>query len=183
MIKHRYGNRYLHNGALEISYRGLELSDDLLLIDFIFTMYSQLTDVSMYCLAEVEVASPYPRIQDVASNCGYQSCFKITNYLGCWHQLARHKNMNGKQLISLWYNLERIIHAQVRMAASTLMLEPTKNTLYALMNSRLAGPENLRGNFGYRFARGLYIVDFAGLKGEKYPDLNGWADAADTSSS
>ncbi|KRY84556.1 hypothetical protein T4D_1653 [Trichinella pseudospiralis] len=68
--------------------------------------------------------------------------------------------MNGKQLISLWYNLERIIHAQ-----------------------RLAGPENLRGNFGYRFARWLYIVDFAGLKGEKYPDLNGWADAADTSSS
>ncbi|KRY73806.1 hypothetical protein T4B_7129 [Trichinella pseudospiralis] len=124
MIKHRYGNRYLHNGALEISYRGLELSEDLLLIghfifDFIFTINlvsnvcfvnliswharttklpgvlassrlspSQLTDVSMYCLAEVEVASPYPRIQDEASNCGYQSCFKITNYC-LWIEIDR----------------------------------------------------------------------------------------------
>ncbi|KRY84535.1 hypothetical protein T4D_1955 [Trichinella pseudospiralis] len=97
MIKHRYGNRYLHNGALEISYRGLELSEDLLLIghfifDFIFTINlvsnSQLTDVSMYCLVEVEVASPYPRIQDVASNCGYQSCFKITNYC-LWIEIDR----------------------------------------------------------------------------------------------
>ncbi|KRZ05420.1 hypothetical protein T11_7882 [Trichinella zimbabwensis] len=44
MIRHRYGDRYLHNGALEIGFRGLELSEDLLLIghfifDFIFTMY------------------------------------------------------------------------------------------------------------------------------------------------
>ncbi|KRY90445.1 hypothetical protein T4D_16488 [Trichinella pseudospiralis] len=44
MIRHRYGDRYLHNGALEISFRGLELSEDLLLIDqfifnFIFTMH------------------------------------------------------------------------------------------------------------------------------------------------
>ncbi|KRX90497.1 hypothetical protein T4E_11076 [Trichinella pseudospiralis] len=33
MIRHRYGDCYLHNGALEISFRGLELSEDLLLID------------------------------------------------------------------------------------------------------------------------------------------------------
>ncbi|KRZ76526.1 hypothetical protein T10_6175 [Trichinella papuae] len=43
MIRHRYGDRYLHNGALEIGFRGLELSEDLLLIghfifDFIFTI-------------------------------------------------------------------------------------------------------------------------------------------------
>ncbi|KRZ75944.1 hypothetical protein T10_640 [Trichinella papuae] len=37
MIRHRYGDRYLHNGALEIGFRGLELSEDLLLIGhFIF---------------------------------------------------------------------------------------------------------------------------------------------------
>ncbi|KRY93973.1 hypothetical protein T4B_8198, partial [Trichinella pseudospiralis] len=29
---HYCGDRYLHNGALEISFRGLELSEDLLLI-------------------------------------------------------------------------------------------------------------------------------------------------------
>ncbi|KRZ10077.1 hypothetical protein T11_9741 [Trichinella zimbabwensis] len=39
MIKHRYGDRYLHNGGLEIGFRGLDLSEDLLLIDFIFTMH------------------------------------------------------------------------------------------------------------------------------------------------
>ncbi|KRZ04103.1 hypothetical protein T11_17251 [Trichinella zimbabwensis] len=39
MIRHRYGDRYLHNGALEISFRGLELSEDLLLIGhFIFAI-------------------------------------------------------------------------------------------------------------------------------------------------
>ncbi|KRZ11930.1 hypothetical protein T11_213 [Trichinella zimbabwensis] len=32
MIRHRYGDRYLHSGALEIGFRGLELSEDLLLI-------------------------------------------------------------------------------------------------------------------------------------------------------
>ncbi|KRY89753.1 hypothetical protein T4D_16723 [Trichinella pseudospiralis] len=37
MIKHRYGDRYLHNGALEISFSELDLSEDLLLIGhFIF---------------------------------------------------------------------------------------------------------------------------------------------------
>ncbi|KRZ68749.1 hypothetical protein T10_11453 [Trichinella papuae] len=48
--KASYGDRYLHNGALEIGFRGLELSEDLLLIghfifgysicvlDFIFTI-------------------------------------------------------------------------------------------------------------------------------------------------
>ncbi|KRY94853.1 hypothetical protein T11_8304 [Trichinella zimbabwensis] len=49
MIRHRYGDRYLHNEALEIGFRGLELSEDFLLIghfifsyicviDFIFTI-------------------------------------------------------------------------------------------------------------------------------------------------
>ncbi|KRZ10051.1 hypothetical protein T11_10522 [Trichinella zimbabwensis] len=39
MIRHRYGDRYLHNGALEIGFRGLELSEDLLLIGhFIFAI-------------------------------------------------------------------------------------------------------------------------------------------------
>ncbi|KRY81757.1 hypothetical protein T4D_15062 [Trichinella pseudospiralis] len=32
MIKHRYGDRYLHNEALEIGFRRLDLSEDLLLI-------------------------------------------------------------------------------------------------------------------------------------------------------
>ncbi|KRX87472.1 hypothetical protein T4E_4824 [Trichinella pseudospiralis] len=40
MIKHRYGDRYLHNGALEISFSELDLSEDLLLIGhFIFAGY------------------------------------------------------------------------------------------------------------------------------------------------
>ncbi|KRX93430.1 hypothetical protein T4E_4830 [Trichinella pseudospiralis] len=44
MIKHRYDNRYLHNGALEIGFSKLDLSEDLLLIGhfifaFIFTRY------------------------------------------------------------------------------------------------------------------------------------------------
>ncbi|KRZ04888.1 hypothetical protein T11_2654 [Trichinella zimbabwensis] len=39
MIRHRYGDRYLHNGGLEIGFRGLELSEDLLLIGhFIFAI-------------------------------------------------------------------------------------------------------------------------------------------------
>ncbi|KRZ05780.1 hypothetical protein T11_15166, partial [Trichinella zimbabwensis] len=37
IIRHRYGDRYLHNEALEIGFRGLEISEDLLLIGhFIF---------------------------------------------------------------------------------------------------------------------------------------------------
>ncbi|KRY74064.1 hypothetical protein T4A_8493 [Trichinella pseudospiralis] len=37
MIKHRYGDRYLHNGALEIGFRKLDLSENLFLIGhFIF---------------------------------------------------------------------------------------------------------------------------------------------------
>ncbi|KRZ23294.1 hypothetical protein T4B_6884 [Trichinella pseudospiralis] len=94
MIKHHCGDRYLHNGALEISFRGLELSEDLFLIGhfifvpsssklspvstcgterkavdrsilsylsfciffcFISFFYSQLIDVPMYRLAEVEL--------------------------------------------------------------------------------------------------------------------------------
>ncbi|KRY92096.1 hypothetical protein T4D_11958 [Trichinella pseudospiralis] len=40
MIKHHCGDRYLHNGALEISFRGLELSEDLFLIGhFIFAIF------------------------------------------------------------------------------------------------------------------------------------------------
>ncbi|KRZ20853.1 hypothetical protein T4B_11502, partial [Trichinella pseudospiralis] len=31
MIKHRYGDRYLHNEALEIGFRRLDLSEDLLM--------------------------------------------------------------------------------------------------------------------------------------------------------
>ncbi|KRY61698.1 hypothetical protein T11_9309, partial [Trichinella zimbabwensis] len=31
-MRYRYGDRYLHNGALEIGFRGLELSEDLPLI-------------------------------------------------------------------------------------------------------------------------------------------------------
>ncbi|KRZ76954.1 hypothetical protein T10_1926 [Trichinella papuae] len=39
MIKHRYGDRYLHNGALEIGFKGLEIPEDLLLIGhFIFAI-------------------------------------------------------------------------------------------------------------------------------------------------
>ncbi|KRZ12834.1 hypothetical protein T11_104 [Trichinella zimbabwensis] len=39
IIKHRYGDRYLHNRALEIGFRGLEISKDLLLIGhFIFAI-------------------------------------------------------------------------------------------------------------------------------------------------
>ncbi|KRY84777.1 hypothetical protein T4D_16999 [Trichinella pseudospiralis] len=41
---------------------------------------SQLFDFPMYRLAKMEVAALYPRIQEVALNCGYQACFKITNY-------------------------------------------------------------------------------------------------------
>ncbi|KRZ02699.1 hypothetical protein T11_621 [Trichinella zimbabwensis] len=32
MIRHRYGDRYLHNATLEIGFRGLEISEDFLLI-------------------------------------------------------------------------------------------------------------------------------------------------------
>ncbi|KRX88984.1 hypothetical protein T4E_3890 [Trichinella pseudospiralis] len=32
MLRHRYGDHYLHNEPLAISFRGLELSEDLLLI-------------------------------------------------------------------------------------------------------------------------------------------------------
>ncbi|KRZ43585.1 hypothetical protein T4C_1198 [Trichinella pseudospiralis] len=39
MIKHRYGDRYLHNGSLEISLKGLELSEDLLLIGHFIFVY------------------------------------------------------------------------------------------------------------------------------------------------
>ncbi|KRZ03602.1 hypothetical protein T11_10492 [Trichinella zimbabwensis] len=47
MIRHRYGDRYLHNEALEIGFRKLEVSEDLLLIghfifDFIFTIDLQI---------------------------------------------------------------------------------------------------------------------------------------------
>ncbi|KRZ74348.1 hypothetical protein T10_7218 [Trichinella papuae] len=46
MIRHRYGDRYLHNGALEIGFRGLELSEDLLLIGhFIFGYYICVSNV------------------------------------------------------------------------------------------------------------------------------------------
>ncbi|KRY87662.1 hypothetical protein T4D_9475 [Trichinella pseudospiralis] len=39
MIKHRCGDRYLHNGALEIGFSKLDLSEDLLLIGhFIFAI-------------------------------------------------------------------------------------------------------------------------------------------------
>ncbi|KRY31239.1 hypothetical protein T03_10899 [Trichinella britovi] len=34
----------------------------------------------MYRLEEVEVATVYPRIREVALNQGCQECFKITNY-------------------------------------------------------------------------------------------------------
>ncbi|KRZ65262.1 hypothetical protein T08_9728, partial [Trichinella sp. T8] len=34
----------------------------------------------MYRLGEVEVATVYPRIREVAQNQGCQECFKITNY-------------------------------------------------------------------------------------------------------
>ncbi|KRY71318.1 hypothetical protein T4B_6842 [Trichinella pseudospiralis] len=99
MLRHRYGDHYLHNEPLAISFRGLELSEDLLLIGrFILTISfpirpspvstcgtdrkaSQLTDVSMYRLAKVEVASLYPRIQEGAPNRGYRSCFKTTDCL------------------------------------------------------------------------------------------------------
>ncbi|KRY81500.1 hypothetical protein T4D_2016 [Trichinella pseudospiralis] len=40
MIRHRYGDRYLHNEALEIIFRRLELSEGLLLIGhFIFVIF------------------------------------------------------------------------------------------------------------------------------------------------
>ncbi|KRZ15033.1 hypothetical protein T11_1704 [Trichinella zimbabwensis] len=39
MIRHRYDDCYLHNGALETDFRGLEFSEDLLLIGhFIFAI-------------------------------------------------------------------------------------------------------------------------------------------------
>ncbi|KRY82233.1 hypothetical protein T4D_1450 [Trichinella pseudospiralis] len=38
MIKHRYGDRYLHNEALEIGFRRLDLSEDLLLIGICIPM-------------------------------------------------------------------------------------------------------------------------------------------------
>ncbi|KRZ40202.1 hypothetical protein T4C_3986 [Trichinella pseudospiralis] len=93
MLRHRYGDHYLHNEPLAISFRGLELSEDLLLIVLASSRpspvstcgtdrkASQLTDVSMYRLAKVEVASLYPRIQEGAPNRGYRSCFKTTDCL------------------------------------------------------------------------------------------------------
>ncbi|KRZ03141.1 hypothetical protein T11_8156 [Trichinella zimbabwensis] len=39
MIRHCYGDRYLHNGALETDFRELDLFEDLLLIGhFIFAI-------------------------------------------------------------------------------------------------------------------------------------------------
>ncbi|KRX47010.1 hypothetical protein T05_12321 [Trichinella murrelli] len=61
---------------------GQEHSDfsSCLLMLAISRFQSQLTDFPMYRLANMEVASLYPRIQEVALNRGYQGCFKITNY-------------------------------------------------------------------------------------------------------
>ncbi|KRY95171.1 hypothetical protein T11_4289 [Trichinella zimbabwensis] len=73
--------------------------------------------------------------------------------------------MDGKQLlIPLWYNLESTIYAQ--------------DSLTGICRSR-----RCLGSFGYRFARWLYIVDFTRLKSGKWPDVDGWADAAEASSS
>ncbi|KRZ56327.1 hypothetical protein T02_14628 [Trichinella nativa] len=57
----------------------------------------------MYCLAEVEVAALYPRIQEVALNCGYQGCFKITNYC-LWIEID---NEDCRFVANLVYNSDR----------------------------------------------------------------------------
>ncbi|KRY07823.1 hypothetical protein T12_12158 [Trichinella patagoniensis] len=88
---------------------------------------------------------------------------------------------------------------QVRLGASSLMLEPVPNTsicLDALCHNKDSSPafvllngtgicrsRRCLSSFGYRFARWLYIVDFTHLKRRKWPDVDGWADAAEASSS
>ncbi|KRZ76751.1 hypothetical protein T10_577 [Trichinella papuae] len=55
MIKHRYGDRYLHNEALEISFKGLALSEDLLLIGhFIFAICFPMCALSILLLGMQE---------------------------------------------------------------------------------------------------------------------------------
>ncbi|KRY43720.1 hypothetical protein T03_5917 [Trichinella britovi] len=79
------------------------------------------------------------------------------------------------------------------------MLEPVANTnicLDALCHSKKSSPaivvlnasgicwsRRCSGSFRYRFDRWLYMVDFIRLKSGKWPDVDGTADAAETSSS
>ncbi|KRY87472.1 hypothetical protein T4D_14392 [Trichinella pseudospiralis] len=88
MIKHRYGDRYLHNEALEIIFRRLELSQALLLIGhFIFD-----------CRFVYYSLKNKPECSNIFA-------------VHCWHQLTHNKGTNGKQLfIPLWYNLEYTIY-------------------------------------------------------------------------
>ncbi|KRZ04066.1 hypothetical protein T11_11886 [Trichinella zimbabwensis] len=84
---------------------------------------------------------------------------------------------------------------QVRLAASSLMLEPVANTsicLDALCYRNKSSPAcvvlNASGicrfrHFWYPFSRWLYIVDFTRLKSGKWPDVDGAADAVETCSS
>ncbi|KAL1236853.1 Dihydroorotate dehydrogenase (quinone) [Trichinella pseudospiralis] len=80
MLRHRYGDHYLHNEPLAII---IKLNFYHISISFPIRpspvstcgtdrKASQLTDVSMYRLAKVEVASLYPRIQEGAPNRGYR---------------------------------------------------------------------------------------------------------------
>ncbi|KRY04192.1 hypothetical protein T01_6604 [Trichinella spiralis] len=65
------------------------------------------------------------------------------------------------------------------------MLEPVANTnicLDALCHSKKSSPAIVVLN-AYRFDRWLYIVDSTRLKSGKWPDADGTADAAETSSS
>ncbi|KRY99650.1 hypothetical protein T11_14126 [Trichinella zimbabwensis] len=73
--------------------------------------------------------------------------------------------MDGKQLlIPLWYNLESTIYAQ---------------DLHGCQQSNVG----TCSKYQYHFAQWLYIVDFTRLKSGKWPNVDGWADAAEASSS
>ncbi|KAL1236858.1 Mitotic checkpoint serine/threonine-protein kinase [Trichinella pseudospiralis] len=82
MLRHRYGDHYLHNEPLAII---IKLNFYHISISFPIRpspvstcgtdrKASQLTDVSMYRLAKVEIAKQTP---------------------DCWHQLTRHKDMDS----------------------------------------------------------------------------------------
>ncbi|KRX96018.1 hypothetical protein T4E_11509 [Trichinella pseudospiralis] len=59
MIKHRHGDRYLHNGALEIGFRKLDLSEDLLLIGhFIFEFVKIVKFCAIFrCFGQLSIPS------------------------------------------------------------------------------------------------------------------------------
>ncbi|KRY88142.1 hypothetical protein T4D_392 [Trichinella pseudospiralis] len=76
MIKHRYDDRYLHNGALEIGFSKLDLSEDLLLIGhFIFDLSEDLLLIGHFIFAFI--FTRYVFIKISSFNWNHLICFPM----------------------------------------------------------------------------------------------------------